>query len=315
MRYRQIDLNLFLIFDAVLRTGSVSRSAKALGVSQSAVSQALAKLREYFRDELFLKTSTGVAPTSTALALADDIRQFVAFSEAALINRAGFDPLDSSRDIRIGMTDMGEMSMGPLMLEEFRHSAPNCRLIFLDLWGEELREGFERGEVDLAVNARPPPAGDILQQKLYEHGYVLMAHRDNPIDVDVSAAELANSAHVVVSPGRLGNVSSDDAVMFAGVRRNVAAHVSNWLAVPHILEAQPDLVAFAPEYLALAYGRFNLKAIKPKFPLPKITAFQFWHRKVNADPFNLWLRTRMREMFVQGPKPPPGVAEHSRPTA
>jgi DNA-binding transcriptional LysR family regulator len=300
MRYRQIDLNLFLVFDMLLRTGSVSRSAALLGVSQSAVSQALAKLREHFRDELFLKTSTGVAPTSTALSLAADVRQFVAFSEAAMINRAGFDPLASRRDIRIGMTDMGEISMVPRMIEAFRKDAPNCRLIFLDLWGEELREGFERGEVDLAINARSAPVGDILQQKLYEHGYVLLTHRDNPIDSDVSAADLATISHLMVSPGRLDHVGSDDAVMFAGVRRNVIVHVSNWLAVPHILESQRDLVAFAPEYLALAYGRFNLKAVRPKFALPKITAFQFWHRKVNADPFNLWLRGRVRELFAQG---------------
>ncbi len=304
MRYRQIDLNLFLIFDAVLRTGSVSRSAKALGVSQSAVSQALAKLREYFKDELFLKTNTGVTPTSTALSLAEDVRQFVAFSEAALINRAGFDPLGSNRDIRIGMSDMGEIAMAPLMLEEFRHMAPNCRLIFLDLWGAELREGFERGEVDLAINARPPPVGDILQQKLYENAYILLAHKDNAIGADVTTADLATSPHLVVSPGRLDHVSADDALTFAGVRRNVAVHVSNWLAVPHILEAQPDLVAFAPEYLGQAYARFDLKTIHPKFPLPKIAVFQFWHRRVNADPFNLWLRARVREMFAGGLRDP-----------
>ncbi len=304
MRYRQIDLNLFVVFDAVLRTGSVSRSAKALGVSQSAVSQALARLREHFKDELFLKTSTGVAPTSTALSLAEDVRQFVAFSETALINRAGFDPLASHRDIRIAMTDMGEIAMAPQMLEAFRREAPDCRLVFLDLWGEELREGLERGEVDLAINARAPPNGDVLQQKLYEASYVLLTHRDNPIGADVGAADLATTPHLVVSPGRLGQTDPDAAMMFAGVRRNVSVHVSNWLAAPHILEAQPDLVAFAPEYLGLAYARFDLKIIRPKFPLPKIVAFQFWHRKVNADPFNLWLRSRVKTLFAGGLKPP-----------
>ncbi len=300
MRYRQIDLNLFVVFDTLLRTGSVSKSAASLGISQSAVSQALAKLREHFRDDLFLKTSTGVTPTSTALSLADDVRQFVAFSEAALINRAGFDPLASTRDIRISITDMGEISMAPAMLEAFRHCAPNCRLIFLDLWGEELREGFERGGIDLAISGRAPPMGDVLQQKLYEHGYVVLTHRDNPIGPDISSADLAATPHLVVSPGRLDHLSADDVMMLAGVRRNVAAHVSNWIAVPHVLEAQPDLVALAPEYLGLAYDRFDLKVIRPKFVLPKIVVFQFWHRRVNADPFNLWLRAQVREMFAQG---------------
>ena len=300
MRYRQLDLNLFLIFDTLLRTGSVSRSAASLGVSQSAVSQALAKLREHFGDELFLKTATGVTPTSTALSLAEDVRQFVAFSEAALINRAGFDPLASTRDIRISTTDMGEISMVPIMLDAFRHLAPSCRFLFLDVWGDELREGFQRGEIDLAISARGPPGGDVLQQKLYENSYVVLAHRDHPVDAAISPADLAATPHLVVSPGRLDQLSAEDAMMFAGVGRNVAAHVSNWIAVPHILEAQPDLVALAPEYLGLAYDRFDLKIVRPKFPLPKISAFQFWHRRVNADPFNRWLRTQVRELFSQG---------------
>ena len=304
MRYRQLDLNLFLIFDALLRTGSVSRSAKSLGVSQSAVSQALARLREHFRDDLFLKTSTGVTPTTTALSLADDVHRFVAFTDAALISRAGFDPLASSRDIRISMTDMGEISMVPVMLEAFRRLAPGCRFISLDLWGDELREGLERGEIDLAISARTPPIGDVLQQKLYEHRYVVLTHRDNPIDADTSSADLAAAPHLVVSPGRLDHLNADDAMMLAGVRRNVVAHVSNWLAVPHILEAQPDLVALAPEYLGLAYDRFALKVVRPKFVLPKIVAFQFWHRRANADPFNLWLRARTREMFAHGLRDP-----------
>lgn len=300
MRYRQVDLNLFLIFDSLLRTGSVSRSAKSLGVSQSAVSQALAKLREHFRDDLFLKTSTGVTPTSTALSLAEDVRQFVAFSEAALIHRAGFDPQESRRDIRIAITDMGEIGMVPVMLEAFRHTAPNCRLVFLDLWGEELREGLERAEIDLAINARASPLGDVLQQKLYEQNYVVLAHRDNPVDAGLGSEELAQLPHLRVAPGRLDHVSADDAVTFAGLRRNVTAQVANWVAVPHILEAQPDLVALAPEFLALAYDRFNLKVVRPQFPLPKISVFQFWHRRVNADPFNLWLRAQVRQMFSQG---------------
>ena len=307
MRYRQLDLNLFLIFDTLLRTGSVSKSAASLGISQSAVSQALAKLRTHFGDELFLKTSKGVTPTSTALSLAEDVRQFVAFSEAALINQAGFDPLASRRDIRISITDMGEISMAPAMLDAFRHIAPDCRLIFLDLWGEELREGFERGQIDLAISGRAPPLGDVLQQKLYEHSYVVLAHRDNPIEAGVSSADLAATPHLVVSPGRLEHLSADDAMTLAGVRRNVAAHVSNWIAVPHILEAQPDLVALAPEYLGLAYDRFDLKVVRPKFALPRITVLQFWHRRVNADPFNRWLRAQVRDQFAQGLPDPRNV--------
>jgi DNA-binding transcriptional LysR family regulator len=300
MRYRQFDLNLFIVFDALLRNASVSRAAKALGVSQSAVSQSLAKLRKHFGDELFLKTSTGVVPTSTALSLADDVRQFIACSEATLTPRVAFDPVAEAREIRISMSDMGEILIAPAMVGAFRRSAPSCRLKFLDLWGEELEEGFERGQVDLAINARGPPGGDILQQKLFESDFVIVAHRQNALGPSISLSQFEAAPHLAVSPGRLDHVSIDDAIGFHGFRRNVVAHVSNWLAVPHIIEAQPELVAMAPTQLAAAYSRFDLKMLEPSFPMPKIKVFQFWHRRVNGNPFNIWLRKRVREQFGGG---------------
>lgn len=297
MRFHQFDLNLFIVFDALLRNASVSRTAKALGVSQSAVSQALGKLRKHFGDELFLKTATGIVPTSTALALADDVRQFMAYSEATLTPRVAFDPVAEAREIRISMSDMGEILVAPTMVEAFRRSAPACRLKFLDLWGEELDEGLERGQVDLVINARAPPGGDILQQKLFESSFVIVAHRKSRFGPTMTLAEFESAPHLAVSPGRLDHIGVDAIGAIAGLKRNVVAHVSNWLSVPHIIEAQPEVIAVTPAPLASAYGRFDLKTIVAEFPLPGIKVFQFWHRRVNGNPFNMWLRAQVREQF------------------
>lgn len=299
MRYREIDLNLIVVFDALLRTASVSRAARSLGISQSAVSQSLAKLRKHFRDELFLKTRTGVAPTAIALSLAEDVRRFVDFSEAALTPRADYDPAAQSRTIRISMSEVGEITLAPMMLSAFRELAPKGRLKFLDLWGDELKEGLEHGDVDLAIKARWPPGGDVLQQKLYETSFVIVAHRGNNRPAEISYEEFSAAPHVAVSPGRLDHVSVDDDTGFGGVQRNVVAHVSNWSAVPHLIEAEQDLIAIMPRPLVAAYQHFGLKVLKPSFQMPAVMVFQYWHRRVNADPFNMWLRARMRELFAR----------------
>ncbi len=299
MRYREIDLNLFIVFDALLHSTSVSRAAKTLGLSQSAVSQSLAKLRRHFGDELFLKSSTGVTPTSTAIALADDIRKLITFSEAALTPRAAFDPIASPRDIRISTSDMGEILVAPVMLEAFARFAPNCRLTFLDLWGEELREGLERGTIDLVINGRQPPGGDVLQQKLFDDTIVVLAHGASRLGPFITEAEFAALPHLAVSPGRLDHVNPDDVGTFRGMPRNVVAQVSNWLAVPHLIEPHRELIAVAPSLLAQAYRRFDLKVLKPTFNLPKFDIFQFWHRRVNADPFSLWLRSKVHGLFAR----------------
>ena len=309
MRYREIDLNLFVVFDALLRATSVSRAAKSLGLSQSAVSQALGKLRRHFGDELFLKNRTGVTPTSTAIALSEDIRQFIAFSEGALMPRAAFDPVATPRDIRISTSDMGEILVAPLMLEAFGRFAPGCRLTFLDLWGEELREGLERGTIDLVIHARAPPGGDVLQQKLFDDSTVVLAHGASRLGPAITEAEFAVLPHLAVSPGRLDHVNPDDVGIFRGMPRNVVACVSNWLAVPHLIETNRELIAVAPSLLAKAYQRFDLKVLTPSFDLPKFRIFQFWHRRVNADPFSLWLRSKVRGVFTRGAAEPDPLAE------
>lgn len=308
MRYRDVDLNLLLVFHELMQSGSVVRASRALGVTQGAVSQALAKLRKHYGDELFIKTNTGVSPTAMALSLADDVRQAVASSEAALIGRAQFDPLRSTREIKICMADMGEIRMLPRMLTLFQEIAPQCRVIVLDLWGEELKVGFERGEVDLAINARESPLGDMLQQRLFEDSMVLLTSQKNPLRDNVSLEDLSAARHVAVSAGRLDPLHTTDPLIAAGVRRNIVAWVSNWVTVPHILQARPDLVAVVPSFLASAYRQFDLKSLKIGVELPQISVFQFWHRRTHSDPYSVWLRTQVRKIFGH---PPAAGGDHA----
>jgi DNA-binding transcriptional LysR family regulator len=301
MRYRHVDLNLLLVFHELMQNGSVLRASKSLGVTQGAVSQALAKLRKHFGDELFIKTNVGVAPTTMALSLAEDVRQSIAFAESALMSRARFEPSDSTRDIKICMGGMGELRILPRMLQVFAELAPRCRIGVLDLWGEELKEAFERGAVDLAINACVPDIAHLLQQRLFDDPYVVLMSKDNPLDHDMTTEQLSAARHVVVCPARFDAPKIDQQLEAAGIKRNVAVRVSNWVTVPHLLQTQPDLVAIAPGFLAAAYRQFDLKVLKPKLGLPRVEVYQFWHRRTSSDPFSIWLSARVRDMF--GPPP------------
>jgi DNA-binding transcriptional LysR family regulator len=297
MRYRQVDLNLLVVFNELIENGSVQRASRTLGVTQGAVSQSLAKLRKHFDDELFIKTNTGVTPTTFAISIAEDVRQSIAFAEAALGGRARFDPAISARDIRICMGDMGEIRILPRLLSKLRKIAPRCRIFVLDLWGEELKKGFERGEVDLSISGRGPPIGDVFQQKLYETSYLVLTSNSNPLNRDLSNEDLSGLRHVAVSPGRLEHLYLDDVLAQAGIRRNVVVRTANWVSVPHVLRSQPDLVSVVPQFLATAYEDFDLKRLKLTADLPSVEVFQFWHRRATSDPYNIWLRTQIRELF------------------
>ncbi|HTV77168.1 MAG TPA: LysR family transcriptional regulator [Steroidobacteraceae bacterium] len=302
MRYRQIDLNLLVVFNELIENGSVLRASRSLGVTQGAVSQSLAKLRKHFDDELFIKTNTGVTPTTFAISIAEDVRQAIAFAESALGGRARFDPAISARDIRICMGDMGEIRVLPGLLTLLRKNAPRCRIFVLDLWGEELKQGLERGEVDIAISGRGPPIGDVFQQKLYETDYIVLTSESNPLNHDLDTEDLSGLRHVAASPGRLPHLYLDDVLAQAGIRRNVVVRTANWVSVPHVLRSQPDLVSVVPRYLATAYRDFGLKTLKLTSALPSVEVFQFWHRRATSDPFNIWLRGQVREIFARQKK-------------
>jgi len=299
MRYREVDLNLLVVFNELIDNGSVLKASRSLGVTQGAVSQSLAKLRKHFDDELFIKTNTGVAPTSFAISIAEDVRQSIAFAEAALGGRGRFDPAISARDIRLCMGDMGEIRILPRLLSVLRKVAPRCRIFVLDLWGEELKQGLERGEVDLAISGRGAPIGDVFQQKLYETDYLVLTSKASSLNHDLSIADLSGLRHVAVSPGRLEHLYLDDVLAQAGVRRNVVVRTANWVSVPHVLRSQPDLVSIVPKFLALAYKDFDLKSLKLTEALPSVEVFQFWHRRATSDPYNIWLRGQIRELFTR----------------
>ncbi len=299
-KHRHLDLNLFLVFDALLRCASVSKASLTLGVSQSAVSHSLKKLREHFGDQLFLKTRDGVAPTDKALALAGDVAKFVAFAQEAMIGPGRFDPSTAQRTITLCVSDMAELTSVPALLGRFAAEAPGCRLRTVAVWDDDLKRGLEQGEIDLAITARAKPAGDVLQQKLFENSFTVVAGPDSDLDGEISLETFASRRQVVVDPSPSAGASVDVVLARQGVERDAALITSHWLTVPYVLREQPTWVAVAPRQLAQAHAPFGLKVLKATFDLPKIEVFQFWHRRANADTFNVWLRALVKEVLGRG---------------
>ena len=295
-KHRHVDLNLFLVFDALLRCASVSKASQTLGVSQSAVSHSLKKLRTHFGDQLFLKTREGVAPTDKALALAEDVSRFVAFAQAAMVGPGQFDPSTAERVITLSISDIAELTFVPALLERLAIEAPGCSIRTIEAWDDDLRRGLEQGDIDLTVTARAKPHGDVLQQKLFEHRFVVVAGPGSDLEGEISLEEFSHRRQVVVDPARAPGANVDHVLARQGIIRNAAFTTSHWLIVPFILREQPSYVAVAPRRLAYAHAEFGLKVLKTTFELPKIEVLQFWHRRANADNFNIWLRGVVREV-------------------
>ena len=297
-RYRGLDLNLFVVFDALLRLGSVSKAAQSLGRSQSAISHGLARLREHYGDDLFIKTHDGVQPTQHALDLADAITRFVSHANEALLQHAAFDPASSSRQITLALNDVGELATVPPLLLALQTEAPNCSVHVIEAWGDDLDAGLASGAIDVAVSGPLNTSANVLQQKLYTHGYRVMVSDECPLENTITLEQFAAMQHVAAAPSRSYRFTVDDAFERQGLHRRTIVTTVHALPIPHIVRMSPNYVAVVPKRMGDTFtATFGVKTLRPEFEMPQLEVFQYFHRRVKTDPFNTWLRAMVYATF------------------
>ncbi|HEU0223756.1 MAG TPA: LysR family transcriptional regulator, partial [Paracoccaceae bacterium] len=155
MNFREIDLNLLLVLDALLKERNVTAVARRLAISQPTVSFSLKKLREIFADELFVRTASGMQPTPLALELGAPLRRMLDILEGEILSPAEFDPATSSRSFIVNTTDIGEMVFLPPILQRLRAFAPKASVECICLEPRELARAMNEGEIDLAIGYLP----------------------------------------------------------------------------------------------------------------------------------------------------------------
>jgi DNA-binding transcriptional LysR family regulator len=301
VQLRDIDLNLLLVFHQLKLDASVSKAAESLGLSQPAVSNALARLRKILGDELFLRTSRGMESTPFALQLAEPVAEALATLHSALNQRVSFAAASSSRDFRIAMTDIGEIHFLPKLLSAITKSAPQVRLSTVLNTSVNVRDEMEAGTVDLAIGLIPNLKGGFFQRRLFKQRYVCVMSRTHPLGrkKTLSMKDFAAAEHAVIVAAGTGHGQIDGIIERAGVARNVRLTVPHFAAIGHIL-AGSELIATVPQALADRICEpFHLVEFAHPVPLPEITINVFWHAKFHRDPANKWLRETISLEFAR----------------
>ena len=182
MNYREIDLNLLLILDALYDTGSTTLVAERLKVSQPTVSFSLGKLRDVFGDELFVRHGASMQPTPLAQSIREPVRRVVETVRFDILRERAFDPVSAERTFSLSASDIGELVFLPRLLEQLTVSAPKLNLRSLTMPPAELREAMTTGGVDLAIGYFPDLTGaGFFQQKLFEHAFTCLVRADHPV--------------------------------------------------------------------------------------------------------------------------------------
>jgi DNA-binding transcriptional LysR family regulator len=299
MQLRDIDLNLLVILDQLIKLRRVARVADQLGMSQPAVSNALARLRRLLDDPLFTRTPSGMQPTPLAEQLAEPVARALEALHGALNRRESFEPAASERVFTLGMTDIGEVYFLPTLMDALARAAPGVAISTVRNAAVKLREEMEAGHVDLAIGLLPQLKAGFFQRRLFTQRYVCLFRQGHRLARrKITLAGFTAAEHVVVVSAGTGHGRVDELLERAGVRRTVRLTVPHFVAVGHILQ-HTDMIATVPERLAHALIEpFGLAMAPHPARLPEIAINVFWHAKVHKDPANQWLRSLVFEAFA-----------------
>jgi len=300
MELRELDLNLLLVFREVFRERQISGAAKRLRLTQSAVSNALARLRRAVGDELFVRTADGMQPTPYAEQMAEPVAAALASLELALRPEQPFDPATSRRRFTVAMTDVGETYFMPKLVEHCVALAPQVTVASVRAGMVDLRAELEAGRVDMAIGAFGDMPASFYQRRLFRQAYVSLLRRGHPLGEGALTLErLAAARHLVVTAMESPYDAIRTALEAAGIPAAASFSVPHFAAVPYIV-GSTDLVATVPRKLAeRAAGPFGLQYAASPLPLPELQTNMFWHRRYHQDEGNRWLRALVAGLFAE----------------
>ncbi|OYU25273.1 MAG: LysR family transcriptional regulator [Burkholderiales bacterium PBB2] len=308
MELSDIDLNQLVLFQQLMVERRVSKVAENLGLTQPAVSNALAKLRRLFDDPLFVRTAAGMVPTPFAEQLAEPVGYALAMIHGGLNQHRPFDPASVKRDITIAMTDIGEIVFLPALVARLRQVAPGITLGTVRGTAAHLPDDMASGKVDLAIGPLPQLKAGFFQRRLFRQRYVCLFRQGHPLDRQrLTLADFQAAEHLAITSAGTGHGKVDELVRRAGVERQVRLTVPHFVSVGHILQ-RSDLVATVTERLAHSLAEpFALVHRPHPVELPEVAINVFWHAKVHRSPAHLWLRSVVFELFGEagavGPAP------------
>jgi DNA-binding transcriptional LysR family regulator len=290
----RLDLNLFVVFDAIYREGSISQAARRLNLTQPAVSHALGRLRERLDDPLFVRRGRQMAPTPRARLLVEPVRRALEGLQGCLNEQPVFDPAAASRTFVIGLRDGLEACVLPQLTAALLSRAPGVDLQSLLVPRRELAQELAAGRLDLAMDVQLPVPADIHQEPFMAVPLVVLMRRDHPLaGSQLSAANYLQAEHVLVSSRRRGPGLEDFGLAQHGHRRTIPLRCQHYQAAMEVVAAT-DLLLTAPQMLARMLAPSSRFHVKPlPLELPPMSLYFYWHRDQQQDPGHVWLRQLM----------------------
>ena len=287
-----------MVFDAIYTEANLTRAGQIIGITQPAVSNALARLRESFNDPLFVRTAQGMVPTPMAQNIINPVRSALALLRVSVQESRTFNPLQANKTFRISMTDLTEAVVLPPLFQRLRKQAPSVVVESLLSHRRETTSDLAAGRLDFAIDAPLNTDPQVRHVKLMEDRYVCAMRPAHPLagQPSISLDEYLGLTHIHISTRRNGLGQVDLALGKMGLQRKITLRSQHYLMASNVLQ-HTDMVMTVPERFARRHA-LHFVAL-PLNELPNVETHLYWHESTEQDPANRWMRELLIELCEQ----------------
>ncbi|SHF99913.1 DNA-binding transcriptional regulator, LysR family [Microbulbifer donghaiensis] len=296
VQLQQMDMNLFLVLEAIYNERNLTRAAEQLHITQPAVSNALARLRRTLDDPLFTRTTGGMSPTPLTERIMPKVHEALVLLGGSLREQRHFDPATADKTLRLSMNDMAETLLLPRLLERLQQVAPGISVESYYVPRNQLVKELAANMLDFGLDISLATTTQLQQQSLINDRYLCMLRADHPLakQDSLTLEQYLKLDHIHVSSRRAGPGVVDIALNKVGRRRNIKLRVQHYRVAPLVV-LRTDLALTIPASLA---NQYPARLFELPFQVPRMDWHLLWHNNQHDDPANRWLREQLLDMFA-----------------
>ncbi|WP_297796066.1 LysR family transcriptional regulator [uncultured Marinobacter sp.] len=296
MALNRLDLNLLHVFDTIYREGSLTRAAKALHLTQPAVSHSLSRLREHFDDPLFTRQGNQMIPTPLARRFLESMRPGLTQIQGAVNQFHAFDPATQRKTYSLALRDILESTFLPQLMQRL-DQYPELEIVSQRIPRRDMETQLAAGKLDFAVDVLLPVSNQTAHELLRRDRLVVLARAGHPLtEGELTMDRYIAAQHVLVSSRTEGPGIEDFELSRLGVQRHIRLRCQHYYAACRVVEGTDLLLTMPETYARIIAERANISILTPPADLPSLDVHLYWHKAYEREPALIWFREQLRHI-------------------
>ncbi|MEX2476661.1 LysR family transcriptional regulator [Marinobacter sp.] len=296
MALNRLDLNLLHVFDTIYREGSLTRAAKALHLTQPAVSHSLSRLREHFDDPLFTRQGNQMVPTPLARRFLESMRPGLTQIQSAVNQFHAFDPTSQRKTYSLALRDVLESTFLPQLMQRL-DPFPELEIVSQRIPRRDMETQLAAGKLDFAVDVLLPVSKQTAHELLRRDRLVVLARAGHPLtEGKLTMDRYIAAQHVLVSSRTEGPGIEDFELSRLGVQRHIRLRCQHYYAACRVVEGSDLLLTMPETYARIIAERADIRILTPPADLPDLDVHLYWHKAYEREPALLWFREQLKHI-------------------